>query len=515
MTEIKSFRLRNISKTIVGHININSISSKFEQLKELVLKHVDILVVTETKLDDTFPNSQFHMDGFSSPYRLDRNRNGGGLMIFVKEDIPNKLLIKHNFPDDIEDLFIELNFRKSKWVLFGTYRPPAQSDQYFFNCVDKALDTYSKYDNFLLAGDFNAEEHEPCLSTFLYQHDLYNLVKVSTCFKNPSKPTSIDLFLSNKNTHFQNTTALCCGLSDFHKLVLTVLKTSFDKNKPREIMYRNFKNFNSESFNNDLHNILSEKQMKTCEEFEDTFLSVLNTHAPLKKKLLRANHSQYVTKALRKAIMRRSTLEKNYFRKRTSESLKVYKKQKNYCSKLYKRERRKFFDSLNTSVVSDNKTFWKVIKPFFTNKGSLGGSIKLIEKGEILSDDSKIAEELNLFFSNAVKSLSIAENIYITNKVPDEVVDPVDRAVEKFKTHPSVLIIKNKILQENRLSFTEVSKSEIEKELKNLNVKKATTHNSIPPKVLKASALVTAETLQQLFNDALNTGEFPSNLKKC
>ena len=233
---MKNLRLKNVNKIIIGQININSISSKFNQLKELVLKHVDILVVCETKLDETFPSSQFHMDGFSLPHRLDRNRNRGGVMIFVKEDIPSKLLTKYNFPSDVEGLFVELNFRKSRWLLFGTYHPPAKNDQYFFNCIDKALDTYSNYDNVLLAGDFNAEDDESCLSNFLYQHDLYNLVKVDTCFKNSSKPTSIDIFLTTKNTHFQNTVAVCSGLSDFHKLVRTVLKTSFDKNKPSEIL---------------------------------------------------------------------------------------------------------------------------------------------------------------------------------------------------------------------------------------------------------------------------------------
>ena len=82
---MKNLRLTNVNKTTIRQMNINSISSKFNQLKELVLKHVDILVVCETKLDETFPSSQFHMAGFSLPYRLDRNRNGGGVMIFVRE----------------------------------------------------------------------------------------------------------------------------------------------------------------------------------------------------------------------------------------------------------------------------------------------------------------------------------------------------------------------------------------------------------------------------------------------
>ena len=54
----------------------------------------DILIITDTKLDDTFPLSQFHIDGFSTPYRLDRNRNGVGIMIYVREDIPNKIVTK-------------------------------------------------------------------------------------------------------------------------------------------------------------------------------------------------------------------------------------------------------------------------------------------------------------------------------------------------------------------------------------------------------------------------------------
>ena len=85
----------------------------------------------------------------------------------------------------------------------------------------------------------------------------------------------------------------------------------------------------------------------------------------------------------------------------------------------------------------------------------------------------------------------------------------------KFKTHPSVMIIRDKNFQGNKFSFTKVSQSQIEKEIKNLNVKKATTHKNIPPKVLKTSAMVAAETLQQVFNQALTTGKFPSNLKNA
>ena len=99
-------------------MNINSISGKFEQLKTVICGNIDILVVVEIKLDGKFPESEFVIEGHSTPFRFDRNRNGGGVFIYVREDIPCKKLLKHNFPDDIEGLFIEINLRETKWLLW-------------------------------------------------------------------------------------------------------------------------------------------------------------------------------------------------------------------------------------------------------------------------------------------------------------------------------------------------------------------------------------------------------------
>ena len=128
---------------------------------------IDILVITETKTDLTSWN-QFAMQGYSKPCRFDRNRNGGSVFIYVREDIPSRELKIHNTPEDIESIFIEINLIKTKWLFCGCYHPPSQSNQYFFENIGKALDKYSKHDKFILVGDFNAEGSEPCLSQFLY-----------------------------------------------------------------------------------------------------------------------------------------------------------------------------------------------------------------------------------------------------------------------------------------------------------------------------------------------------------
>ena len=87
LSKIREIRIGNQSKLIIGSLNINSIRNKYKQLKETVLKYIYILVVTEAKLDENFLESLFLMDGFPKPYRLDRNKNGGGIMIFIRHTI--------------------------------------------------------------------------------------------------------------------------------------------------------------------------------------------------------------------------------------------------------------------------------------------------------------------------------------------------------------------------------------------------------------------------------------------
>ena len=96
------------------------------------------------------------MEGFSKPFRLEQNRNGGRVMIYIPDGVPKKKFVKHVFLSDIKGLCKELDFRKCKRLLLGKYHHPSQFDQHYFNNFDKSLDTYSKYEKDLLVGDFNA-----------------------------------------------------------------------------------------------------------------------------------------------------------------------------------------------------------------------------------------------------------------------------------------------------------------------------------------------------------------------
>ena len=125
-----------------------------------------------------------------------------------------------------------MNIRKAKWLVVGCYHPPSQNDEYFFSNLSKTLDSlHNKYEKLLLIGDFNSEDHEIEISSFLNNHEAKNIVKEKTCFKSVLNPSCVDLFTTNSPKSLQHTHSFPCGLSDHHNLVVTVLKNTFGKQK--------------------------------------------------------------------------------------------------------------------------------------------------------------------------------------------------------------------------------------------------------------------------------------------
>ena len=83
-----NLRLKNPNRLICAYLNINSVRNKFELLSDIIKNNIDILMLSEKKLDSSFPNGQFQIHGYSEPYAFDRNGNSGGILIFIREDIP-------------------------------------------------------------------------------------------------------------------------------------------------------------------------------------------------------------------------------------------------------------------------------------------------------------------------------------------------------------------------------------------------------------------------------------------
>ena len=144
------------------------------------------------------------------------------MSLYVRDDIPSKQIkLKFIENEAFEGFFAEIKLRKIKWLLCCSYNPDKNKILSYLNVISKALDDMRKnYDNFILLGDFNNEPEEKSMSNFLNTYHLKNIVKQKTCFKNPERPSCIDLILSNSSRSFQDSFTVKTGLSDFHKLLL-------------------------------------------------------------------------------------------------------------------------------------------------------------------------------------------------------------------------------------------------------------------------------------------------------
>ena len=140
LLEIQQQRVGNAKSIIVGHLNINSIRNKFI-FAESIVKAFDLFLISESKLDSTFPMNQFHILGFKV-FRLDRNRFGGGLILYINENIPCRPLSDHPTFPNLELIAIEIHQNKRRWLFIGMYKPPSQSDREFTYRLSSIIDYY-------------------------------------------------------------------------------------------------------------------------------------------------------------------------------------------------------------------------------------------------------------------------------------------------------------------------------------------------------------------------------------
>ena len=168
----------------------------------------------------------------------------------------------------------------------------------------------------------------------MWKNHLYNIIKDPTCLKNSDNPSCIDLLAANFPNSFLKSQTLETGLSDFHKLALTVLKIHYKKQKPLVVAYRDYKNFSNKSFRTELLSTMERYSNISFADFHSKFLYLLGKHAPVKKRYIRANQKNFMNKKLNQAIMVRFKFCNKFLKLKTEENRLAYAKQRSYCVKL-------------------------------------------------------------------------------------------------------------------------------------------------------------------------------------
>ena len=200
----------------------------------------DVFLVSECKLDLSFPDTQFQIANYNMFWK-DQNKNDGGLLFDVNQDLNYKIVNTHNCSTDIEILPLELASTKRKWLILGLYKTPSLGSEIFVSEVTKALTFYKeKYNNILLMSDFNMTSENRHQKDFTDSNDFENLIKEPTCFKSTS-PTTIDVFLTNRKGWFMKSSANKTEMSGHHKLIYSFLKSTYAKGKPKFVYYKDLK----------------------------------------------------------------------------------------------------------------------------------------------------------------------------------------------------------------------------------------------------------------------------------
>ena len=151
-------------------------------------------MISETKLDESFPVSQFLISGFENPIRLDRSSTEGEIILYIREGVPFKLLKSNCLSANTEAFLVDVKINKKKWALCCSYNPHKALIENYMNELGKVLDIYlHKYDHILVIGDFNSEINERSMHDFCNVYNLESLSNTPTCFKNPENPSCIDL----------------------------------------------------------------------------------------------------------------------------------------------------------------------------------------------------------------------------------------------------------------------------------------------------------------------------------
>ena len=170
------------------------------------------------------------------------------------------------------------------YIIIGTYKSPSLSETIFTSEIKSILTFYwSIHNNMLLMGDFNTILESPNFNELIEDHELFALISELTCFKSIN-PTCIDNFLTSKKARFTNTPTLEMGVSDHHILIGTMLRSTFDKCKPKKIIYGCYKNFDDEKFEEELkHHLPSVLDFGL---FHLAFKTTVDRFAPLKQKVV-------------------------------------------------------------------------------------------------------------------------------------------------------------------------------------------------------------------------------------
>jgi len=406
----------------IGHLNTRSILPKIDEIKMILTNsNLDILTISESWLDNSILPHEIEIAGYTT-LRKDRNRHGGGVMQYIKNDLNFKERsdLEH---ENIEATWIEVpNITKNeKYLICSYYRSPEKQIDYFNDTIDMINKATNEGKGMIICGDFNWDYK---LDETLATHKVKQLEDLFTMQQIVHKPTRtesgnkiLDLILTTNPDNHIYTDVLPLGLSD-HYMPYTVIKTNKTPQPHNYAIIRCYKNFQEDAFLYDLERQVTIRNNETATKYPPTtnkiqkdmeielnykwkhwkedFLKVSNKHAPLRTVRMRQGGRNWITPDIAKTINRRDQTKARASSTKDPIAWEEYRYLRKQVKKMIDKEKKEHYKGLVQTKQSNTK-FWKEMTKLIPKKINMAS----IPKNLTL-------DELNKYFSE-VGSKNIAE----------------------------------------------------------------------------------------------------------
>ena len=402
--------LKRIKGLKMASLNADRLLLKLDQVRVFCEEsNIDVLAVNETKLEPSVNDHEVRIPDFDV-VRRDRNKYGGGVCIYVRNNLNYK--IRHDLmPEQLENIVIEIFKPNTVPILISTwYRPPGSSIDIFdsFDSVLRIID--STRDELYILGDINCnwlDMNPDCHTKRLIELcELYNVSQMITepTRVTPHSETLLDLCMTTTPEKISQCGVIRCGISD-HDIVSMVRKLNhFRINRHRTVQKRCLNHFNQEHFIMDLKNvpwdnIQNASPNHTWEQWKSSFLGVVEKHAPMKKTRLRNNRSPWLSKGIINLIRKRDILKRKAAMSKELNDWNKFKASRNTTNNAIKQAKTKYYKEACSTHKDNPRKLWSAINEVCSRK-SRSTTVKSIEIGQhTVTDSARISEAFNEHFS--------------------------------------------------------------------------------------------------------------------
>lgn len=480
----------------IAHLNVCSLLKNLDEIRFILKTNkIHVLCLSETRLDQSVNDDEIHVEGYTN-VRLDRNRNGGGIIAYIHESVTFKH-IKDLADNNLELSCIEICTVKQKpFLLINWYRPP-DSHIDVFDKIEVVLENVEiQNTDYVFVGDMNCDlnklppaHHTKRLLQIAEEHELKQFVEKPTRITSTTS-TLIDVLFSTNSEKISFCDVVPLSLSDHFMVVATWGNTKPPSGNHKYVVSRNVKKLREDEFIRELqqvswNNVLDETDVENAyEQLVSTLNSILDKHIPLRKRRVRQKETPWMNNDIITKIRERDKMKKQARKSGSELHWNMYKKLRNKVTSMTRTAKRLYV----TKMIRDNKgnpsAMWKSLRCVLPNKKKNTSISKLVVSGKEVTGYKNIATHLNDHFTN------IANKRKNTQKFGNNMEQFLQKCSSVFKFH-------------------DVSEEDVLKHVNAIPSNKATGLDNIPASILKISINHILRPLTHLINLSLKNGIVP------